>query len=129
MKNRLKNMVYPLLALAVFSVAQPVLAEMPGTRPLVVVRFNQARVYYEQSLYQAIAKAVEAKSSVMFDVVSAAPSTGNAAVDVQWQQASEQHTQQVVASMQRMGVPRSRMTISAQPQPGLTADEVRIYVR
>ncbi len=129
MKKIMQTLLYPLIALAVLLFAYSALAEVPGAKPLVVLRFNQERVYYEQPLFQAIAKAVAIKPEVMFDVVSLSPATGNAGTDSAWQSTASAHTQTVVASMQQMGVPMSRMNITGQKQTGLTADEVHIFVR
>ncbi len=98
-------------------------------RALVVLRFNQPRVYYEQALYDAVAKAVAVKPSVTFDVVSYAPATGDTRMDQSWRATAGHNTQSVVASMQRMGVPLSRIRVSGQHQAGLNYDEVHVFVR
>lgn len=129
MKSLLRTLLYPVIAALVLLFAYKALAETPASTPLVVLRFNQERVYYEQALYQAIEKAVKIKPGVMFDIVSYAPNTGQADLDARWQQVANAHAQAVIASMQQMGVPLSRMTISGQRQNGLTADELHIFVR
>lgn len=101
----------------------------PQSRALVVLRFNQPRVVYEPSLYDAIAKAAAAKPEVMFDVVSFAPSTGDPRMDKAWEGTAGHNTQSVVASMQRMGVPLSRIRVYGQHLSGLTYDEVHIFVK
>ncbi len=129
MKRLLRPLIYPALAIAALVFAHVAHAEGYASKPLVVIRFNQLQVYYEQSLYEAVSKAVAVKPTVMLSVVSAAPSTGNQANDLAWQQNASAHTQQVVASLQNMGVPLSRMNISGQRENGLRYDEVRVYVR
>ncbi|MEJ0009595.1 MAG: hypothetical protein WDN72_03135 [Alphaproteobacteria bacterium] len=94
-------------------------------RALVVIRFNQAHVYYEDSLYGAISQAVAAKPDVMFDVVSYAP---NGSDKSRWQQVASGDTQAVVASMERMGVPASRIRVSGQYLDGIRYDEVHVFV-
>ena len=98
-------------------------------KALVVIRFNQERVYFDQQLYSAVSKAVAAKPEVMFEVISLAPVTGQAASDAQWQSAASSHTQTVVASLQSMGVPASRIQVRGQMQPGLRYDETHVFVR
>lgn len=120
------------LALVVMEMApRPAVAQISAqeARPLVVIRFNQARVYYDQQLYSAISQAVAAKPDVMFDVVSNAPTTGNQTIDAQWVATASRNTQAVVASMQKLGVPLSRMRITGQTQPDLRFDETQIFVR
>lgn len=98
-------------------------------RPLVVIRFNQPRVYFDQQLYGALSQAVAIKPEVMFEVVSFAPTTGQNDRDAQWQQAASQHTQAVVASMQSMGIPLERIRVTGQLQTGLRYDETHVFVR
>lgn len=129
MKKMMQTLLYPLLTIAVLFFAYTALAEVPGSKPLVILRFNQPRVYYEQPLFQAVEKAVALKPSVMFDVISYAPTANNTQAEAAWQQTASRNTQAVVASMQKMGIPLSRMAISGQRQSGLTSDEVHIFVR
>ena len=102
---------------------------MEQVPPLVVVRFNQPRVYFDKQLYSAISQAVAAKPDVMFDVVSYAPSTGNMRVDENWIRTASRNTQAVVRTMQTIGVPMERMSITGHAEAGLKFDETRIYVR
>lgn len=114
------------VALGVACMASAALAQLADDNALVVIRFNQARVYYDQQLYSAVSRAVAVKPAVTFEVVSYAPATGNAQMDAQWQQAASQHTQSVVSTMQNIGVPLSRMQITGQRIEGLKFDEVHI---
>lgn len=97
------------------------------SKPLVVIRFNQPRVYFDKQLYSAVSQAMAAKPDVMFDVVAYAPLTGTDAVDEQWIKTASRNTQAVVASMQKIGVPMQRMRITGQAQQGIRFDETRIY--
>jgi hypothetical protein len=108
------------------TLAQPVAF---SEKALVTIRFNQQRVYYDQQLFGAVSKAVAVKPTVTFDIIAYAPSTGNAATDTQWRQAASAHAQAVVATMQNIGVPLSRMHVSGQHMPGLKFDEVHVIAR
>jgi hypothetical protein len=127
MRIFLRNITYPLLAFAVLFFAWQALAQT--NKPLVVVRFNQQNVRYGTPLFQAIEKAVAVKSTVMFDVVSYTPVTGNSTSDAQWQKVAGAHTQQFVSIMNEMGVPSSRISVQGRQQPGLQHDEVHLFVR
>jgi hypothetical protein len=121
----LASMLAGIAMLPVFTQAQG----MGGAgRPLVVVRFNQPRVYYDQQLYDAIAQAVAIKPDVMFDVVSFAPATGDSDNDSKWQETAGHHTQLVVSSMQNIGIPLARIRITGQTQPGIRYDETQVFV-
>lgn len=113
------------LALLLATTATPAFAR----EPLVIIRFNQARVYYDNQLYQAISKAVAIKPDLMIDVVSYSPETNDTDTDEQWQQAASQHTQQVVRSLQQIGVPRSRISVSGERRAGIRTDETHIFVQ
>jgi hypothetical protein len=128
MKKLAQLLLYPALALGVLFFCHAALSQ-ELRKPLVVVRFNQGRVYYEQPLYQAVSKAVAVKPDVMFDVISAAPYTGDPQVDARWQQQASSNTQKVLGTMQKIGVPLSRMQVSGARESGLSFDEVRVYVR
>lgn len=114
-----------LASLAFLLVAQAAHA----AEPLVIIRFNQSRVYYDQQLYKAISQAVAIKPEVMIDVVSYAPETNDATVDRQWQAAASAHTQQVVTTLQSIGVPLSRISVSGQRLAGIRSDETHVFVR
>lgn len=92
--------------------------------PLVVIRFNQPHVYYEQQLYNAMQRAVAIKPDLTVQVLSLAPQGDDA-----WQEVASAHTQKVVATLQQLGVPAQRIQVSGQRQPGLKYDETHIFVR
>lgn len=97
--------------------------------PFMIIRFNQPRVYFDQPLYNAIARAVSIKPEVMFDLVANAPRTGNAELDNKWQAVSKNNLNAVVARLNAIGVPSSRLTLTTQTTEGLRYDEVQIFAR
>ncbi len=105
------------------------IAEAQPAQPLVTIRFNQPRVYFDQQLYSAISKAVAIKPEVMFDVVSLAPATGNAETDKQWQAVAGHNTRAVIAVMNNIGVPPERITVTGKTQQGLRYDQTELFVR
>jgi hypothetical protein len=96
---------------------------------LVVIRFNQPRVYFDQQLFSALSKALAVKPDVVFRIVSYAPVTGNDSTDARWQEVASRNTQSVLASMKNMGVPADRIEVSGQQQSGLRFDETHVFVR
>lgn len=103
-------------------------AATDAAQPLVIVRFNQQHVYYEQQLYSAISKAVAIKPEVMFEVVAYAPVTGDAATDQKWQAIAGHNTKAVIAAMTNMGVPMERISVTGESQAGLHYDETHVFV-
>ncbi len=117
------------LLAASFVVPSISMAQNQGSQPLVVIRFNQPRVYFDQQLYGAISKALEIKPDLMLDVVSIAPSLGNEQADKKWQALAGRNTRTVIDAMKAMGVPADRMTVTGQSQSGLRYDETHVFVR
>lgn len=105
----------------------PTLAQ--AATPLMVIRFNQPQVYYEQQLYHAISKAVAIKPDLMIDILSYAPHTGSGSQNADWQRAAQKHARMLTDSLQQMGVPATRIHVAQQAQPGLRYDEAHIFVR
>jgi hypothetical protein len=113
------------------TMALPNLSNATGSAdaPLVIVRFNQPRVYFDQQLYSAISKAVAIKPEVIFEVVSYAPITGNEQADKKWQAVAGHNTRAVLTAMNGMGVPMDRISVTGQSQQGLRYDETHVFVK
>lgn len=97
--------------------------------PLMVIRFNQPNVYYEQALYGAVSRAVEAKPAVRFELVAVAPETSSEDFNQKAANATQQNLNAVVSSLTRMGVPQQRIRVTHRNSPSVTAGEVLIFVR
>lgn len=96
--------------------------------PLMVVRFNQERIYYQQPLYNAIASALEAKPGVMFNIITLIPQVGNEAADKKSTVSAQTNTNMVVRDMVKMGVPQSRIRVSYQNGSNLQSSEMHLFV-
>lgn len=96
--------------------------------PLMVVRFNQDRVYYQQPLYNAVSNALQAKPGVMFNIISLVPDTGDARANSKLKESAERSTGQLVGDMRKMGIPDSRMRVSYQSTPSVSSNEVHLFV-
>lgn len=98
-------------------------------KPLMVVRFNQRMVHYERSLYGAVSQAVNAKPSVMFELVAASPMYGDRNQQQKLHEMAGQAGSRVLGTMRDMGVPQSRMSYNIVSDPSIDYPEVRVYVR
>ncbi len=98
-------------------------------KPLVVIRFDQPDVEYEPALYKAVNAALERKPDVDFDVVAVAPATGDAAQAARAASESKQHADAVMRSLANMGLPASRITLSAITSATAATSEVHLYIR
>lgn len=97
--------------------------------PLVVIRFNQPRVYFERPLFTAVSRAVDVKPNVQFDLVSFVPATGNATRDEAVQQEAARNVSRVAQVIREMGIPETNIRISREWAQGIRHDEVHIFVQ
>jgi len=97
--------------------------------PLVVIRFDQPNVDYQQILYAALNQALQSRPNAGFEVIAVSPTRGNAASVQIAQTAAARYAQQVMRSMTSMGVPATRMAVGSATDPGAAGSEVRVFVR
>jgi hypothetical protein len=107
----------------------PAAAQSGQRRPLVVIRFDRPNVEFEQALYTAINRALERRPQAGFDLVAVAPSAGNAAQSASAANAARRNAENVLRSLTSMGLPASRVTLSAGTSNDARTNEVHIYVR
>jgi hypothetical protein len=98
-------------------------------RPLVVIRFDNPNVEYEQALYTALKGALDRKPDAVFDLVAISPTKGGAGQSAVKSTTTKRHADQVLRSMSNMGLPGSRVTTSQTSSDTLDATEIQIYVR
>ncbi len=104
-------------------------AGLAGRRPLLVVRFDQPRVQYEQALYAVIAEAVQRKPDAAFDLLAVAPARGSVSDVALNTSASKRHAENVLRSMTEMGVNPNRVGLSSMTSVMAQANEVHLFVR
>ncbi len=90
-------------------------------KPLLIIRFNQARVPFDNALSKAIGAAERAKPDMQYEVISYIPELGNPVT-------SRANLQAVVGGMQMHGADISRITWRSELASGNT-QEVHVYVR
>lgn len=100
-----------------------------GQRPLVVIRFDRPNVAYEQPLYNAINKALERRPGATFDLVAVAPSSAGAGQAVLGGNAARRNAEQVMRSLNNMGLPADRVRLSSMNSASAVSPEVHVYVR
>jgi hypothetical protein len=97
--------------------------------PLVVIRFDQPNVDYQQTLYAALNQALQSRPGAGFQVVAVSPTRGTASSVQLAQTAARRHAQEVMRSMTDMGVPATRLAVASATDPAAASSEVRIFVR
>jgi len=103
--------------------------QLAGRRPLVVIRFDRPDVPYQQALYNAVSKAIEARPQAQFDLVSVTPQRGGAADASLSQQRARRSAENVMRSLSEMGLPAGRVTMSSTTSADAATNEVHLYVR
>ena len=98
-------------------------------RPLVVIRFDQPDVAYEQPLYTAVSRALERKPSATFTIQAVAPNAGTPGQVAVNTNASRQNAENVLRALTNMGLPADRVSLSATMSPDVQSNEVRVFVR
>jgi hypothetical protein len=96
---------------------------------LVLVRFNQEVVNYEQPLYQAISDALDRKPDAAFTVVAVAPKSPDKAALQGDQQSAQRHAEAVKASLTQLGLQGARVTSNSISSEAAMVPEVHVYVR
>ncbi len=97
--------------------------------PLVVIRFADDDVAYQDALYQAVSAALERKPGALFDLVAVAPAAGSAGEVALNSSAVKRNAEDVLRSLSEMGLPADRLTLSAITAGDADVNQVRIYVR
>ena len=105
------------------------IASIGNRRPLVVIRFDRPNVEYEQALYTAVSRALERSPQAGFDLVAVAPGQGSAAQVARGANTARRSAERVLRSLNSMGLPASRVTLSAGTSGQAQSPEVHVYVR
>jgi hypothetical protein len=100
-----------------------------GGAPLVVIRFDRPDVPYRQALYTAVSQALDRQPAAMFDLVAVAPNRGTPSEVALAADDSRRYAEDVLRSLNDMGLPSNRITLSSLTSPDIAANEVRVFVR
>ena len=100
-----------------------------GKRPLVVIRFDRAKVPYQQALYNAVSRVLERRPSAVFDLVAVAPTAGGTAKMALNSNKARRHAEEVLRAMIEMGLPPARVAVSAKTLSAAKTNEVHVYLR
>jgi hypothetical protein len=98
-----------------------------GRQPLVVIRFDQPDVQYQQALYNAVSRALERRPQAQFDLVAVA--MGDGAQGALGQSQSRRNAERVMRSLTEMGLPANRISMSAATSTQAASNEVHLYIR
>lgn len=127
----LENRINQAAAQAVY---QPTSAPAPqinsaADRPLVVIRFDRPGVEYESALYTAVKGALDRRPNAAFDIVAVSPTNGSSSQAAIGSTNARRNAEAVVRSLTNMGLPASRLRLSASTSSTASSGEVHVFVR
>jgi hypothetical protein len=96
---------------------------------LVLIRFNQDDVDYEQQLYQAVSDALDRKPNASFTVVAVAPKAEDPASVGSNVESSQRHADSVKNSLVQLGLQPTRINMSNIASAAAQTPEVHVYIR
>lgn len=105
--------------------------DIPPTigRLLVLIRYNQPVVDYEQQLSQAVGTAMERRPNAQFSVVAVSPANGDPADLANSQETAERDAEAVKRSLIQLGLAPSRIVMASTQTQAAQTPEVHIFVR
>lgn len=105
-------------------------AEIPYARtkevPLMIIRFNEQEVAFQDPLYETMTKVFKAKPSAVFDIVSVSQKSSNKDKQKHYNQVAQDNANKVIQTFNDMGMPMSRLTI-ANTSENVQSSEIRIF--
>lgn len=133
MKQLLKNFYVIILAIVSLTITSSALSnedinEQKSKEPLMLIRFNQPNIYFEEPLQKIINKALEIKPSAKFILYYNIKVTGNTAIDNKSRKVAFDNTKTIVNSLIKNGVYKENIVINYLDDQHLDHDEIRIFV-
>lgn len=110
-------------------IAAPVLRRPANPRPLVVIRFDDPNVEYQQAVYMAVNEAIERYPDAQFELVAVNPAQGNAAKVAIETTRARRNAEKVLRSLTQMGLTSDRIILSSLANDQIDNNEVHIYIR
>jgi hypothetical protein len=104
-------------------------APAPAARPLVTIRYDRPNPAFEQSLYAAATRALEARPQATFDIVGVAATGGGAGDAAMATANARRQAEQVMRALVDMGMPADRVRLQSRSDARATANEVQVFVR
>jgi hypothetical protein len=98
-------------------------------RLLVLIRFNQPVVEYEQQLAQAVSTTLDRRPNADFTVVAVSPSSGDSSDMARSTEVAQRNAETVKRSLMQLGLSSGRISIAGTKAASAQSPEVHVYVR
>lgn len=99
-----------------------------GRRPLILIRFDRQNVPYDQALYSAVSRALERQPNSIFELVAISPASGSEAQRALNSNRARRNAENVLRTLQSMGLPTQRVTVTARTSANASSNEVHLYL-
>lgn len=110
--------------------ASQVFNKTPTTgRLLVLIRYNQPNVEYEQQLSAAVGTVLQRKADASFSVIAVSPASGAPAQLARLQEEAARNSESVKRALVQLGLAPSRITVASTQTQDAEMAEVHVYVR
>ncbi len=101
----------------------------PAFEPLMIIRFNQPQIQYEQALQRVLRKALEVNPQMQFDLVYIVPAHSDGAALHDSQRQSAIIARNIEQILQRHGINNQAIHASYHQAPSAPYHEVHLFVR
>jgi hypothetical protein len=108
---------------------QVVVPKIDQRAALVTIGYDQPDPQYQAMLSYAVHAAEARNGAVQYDVFAVVPAKGAPAQQIQAAGAAQQDAVGVMKSIMALGVPAERIHLGVRADPGIDANQVRVYVR
>jgi hypothetical protein len=108
---------------------QVVVPKIDQRSALVTIGYGQPDPQYQAMLGYAVHAAEARDGTVQYDVFAVVPAKGAPAQQIQAAGAAQQDAVGVMKSIMALGVPAARIHLGVRADPGIDANQVRVYVR
>ena len=98
-------------------------------RLLVLIRFNQPNVNYQQQLAQAIGTAIERRPNAEFSIIAVSPSDGDPSSLAGERAVAKSNADEVKRALIQMGLAPSRINMASTQAQTAQSPEVHVYIR
>lgn len=119
---------FSLLAISTWQLSNHAIAA-PQEKPLMVVRFSDTAVNFEQSLDKAIKMAIAAKPAVSFDLLAISPENTDRKINKKNQQNTKFIAEQIAAQIEQAGIDGSNIRTNFKTSTLVNTNEIQIFVQ
>lgn len=108
--------------------AHPSVPRVDPRTPLVTIGFDHPDPQYQAMLGYAVHAAESRSTAVQYDVFAVVPAKGAPAAQAKAAGDAQQDALGVMKSIMTLGVPATRIHLGVRSDPGVDANEVRVYL-